>query len=70
MSDYGKTNVVGIQISIFCVGWNNLFQGTTVHKKFEILLETAKNIFCIFIPSGTITRDYRQPQWIARLITN
>ena len=35
--NYGKANVEGIQISIFCVDWDYLFQGTTVHKE---ILET------------------------------
>lgn len=31
--NYGKANVEGIQISIFCVDWDYFFQGTTVHKE-------------------------------------
>ena len=66
--NYGKANVEGIQRSISGVEWDYLFQGTTVHKKVEILNETLKNIFRNFIPNRTIKCDYRQPQWMTKLI--
>ena len=33
MWNYGKANVEGIEISIFRVDWDYLFQGTTVHEE-------------------------------------
>ena len=66
----GKANVEGIQSSISGVDWNYLFEGTTVHKKVEILNENLKNIFRNFIPSRTILCDYRQPQWMTKLTKN
>ena len=63
-----KIHKDGIQRSISGVDWDSLFQGTTVHKKVEILNDTLKNIFRNFIPSRTIKCDYQQPQWMTKVI--
>ena len=66
--NYEKVNVEGIQRSISGINWYNLFQGTTVHKKIEILNGNLKNIFRNFIPSRTIKCNYQQPQWMTNII--
>ena len=57
-----------MQGSISGIDWDYLFQGTTVHKQFEILNEILKNIFCNFIPCGTIKCDYWQPHRMKKIV--